>query len=181
MALSIIQLNTNGVRNPDRRAGLLQWLRSLSVIPDIVSPGVTLNVSLGFVLLVSNLLCLLVLESRVAVSFSFVLVCPLSHSRLMILVVLYHVNSVSKADCYVWFLCMHQIVTLQETNFLIRSFLGSTQQSLHSCAEISTRSWTVRTTVLGLWLLILHLLLFITRKYTIICVKRQPIVLRYIH
>ena len=94
---------------------------------------------------------------------------------------LYHVNSVSKADCYVWFLCMHQIVTLQETNFLIRSFLGSTQQSLHSCAEISTRSWTVRTTVLGLWLLILHLLLFITRKYTIICVKRQPIVLRYIH
>ena len=36
MALSIIQLNTNGIRNPDKRAGLLQWLRSLSVVPDVV-------------------------------------------------------------------------------------------------------------------------------------------------
>ena len=27
----------------------------------------------------------------------------------------------------------------------------------------------------------LHLLLFITRKYEIICVKRRPIVRRYIH
>ena len=36
MALSIIQLNINGIRNPDKRAGLLQWLRSLSVVPDVV-------------------------------------------------------------------------------------------------------------------------------------------------
>ena len=36
MALAIIQLNTNGIRNPDKRAGLLQWLRSLSVVPDVV-------------------------------------------------------------------------------------------------------------------------------------------------
>ena len=36
MALSIVQLNTNGLRSPDKRAGLLQWLRSLSVIPDVV-------------------------------------------------------------------------------------------------------------------------------------------------
>ena len=36
MALSIIQLNTNGIRNSDKRAGLLQWLRSLSVVPDVV-------------------------------------------------------------------------------------------------------------------------------------------------
>ena len=36
MALSIIQLKTHGIRNPDKRAGLLQWLRSLSVIPDVV-------------------------------------------------------------------------------------------------------------------------------------------------
>ena len=36
MALSIIQFNTNGIRNPDKRAGLLQWLRSLSVVPDVV-------------------------------------------------------------------------------------------------------------------------------------------------
>ena len=36
MALSIIQLNTNSIRNPDKRAGLLQWLRSLSVVPDVV-------------------------------------------------------------------------------------------------------------------------------------------------
>ena len=36
MALSIIQLNINGIRNSDKRAGLLQWLRSLSVVPDVV-------------------------------------------------------------------------------------------------------------------------------------------------
>ena len=36
MALSIIQLNTNGIRNPEKRAGLLQWLPSLSVVPDVV-------------------------------------------------------------------------------------------------------------------------------------------------
>ena len=36
MALSVIQLNTNGIRNSDKRAGLSQWLRSLSVVPDVV-------------------------------------------------------------------------------------------------------------------------------------------------
>ena len=36
MALSIFQLNANGLRNPDKRAGLLQWLRSFAVIPDVV-------------------------------------------------------------------------------------------------------------------------------------------------
>ena len=36
MAVSSIQLNINGVRNSDKRAGLLQWLRSLSVVPDVV-------------------------------------------------------------------------------------------------------------------------------------------------
>lgn len=42
-----------------------------------------LSVSLGSVLLAFILLCLLVLKSRAAVSFSFVLVCPLPISRLM--------------------------------------------------------------------------------------------------
>ena len=36
MALSIVTLNTNGLRDQSRRAGLLQWLRSLTVVPDIV-------------------------------------------------------------------------------------------------------------------------------------------------
>ena len=36
MALSIIQLNANGLRNPDKRAGLLQCLSSFSVVPDVV-------------------------------------------------------------------------------------------------------------------------------------------------
>ena len=36
MARSIIQLNTNGITNSDKRAGLLQWLQSLSVVPDVV-------------------------------------------------------------------------------------------------------------------------------------------------
>lgn len=36
MAMSIISLNINGIRSPDKRAGLSQWLRSLSVVPDVV-------------------------------------------------------------------------------------------------------------------------------------------------
>ena len=36
MAVQIISLNINGIRNSDRRAGLLQWLRSLAVVPDVV-------------------------------------------------------------------------------------------------------------------------------------------------
>ena len=36
MAVSIITLNTNGIRGSDKRLGLLQWLQALSVVPDIV-------------------------------------------------------------------------------------------------------------------------------------------------
>ena len=36
MAVQIISLNVNGIRNSDRRAGLLLWLRSLAVVPDVV-------------------------------------------------------------------------------------------------------------------------------------------------
>lgn len=36
MALSVITLNVNGLRDSGKRAGLLQWLRSLPVNPDIV-------------------------------------------------------------------------------------------------------------------------------------------------
>ena len=36
MALSIVSLNVNGVREPSKREGLLQWLRSLSVVVDVV-------------------------------------------------------------------------------------------------------------------------------------------------
>lgn len=36
MALSKFQLNTNGITNSDKRAGLLQWLQSLSVVSDVV-------------------------------------------------------------------------------------------------------------------------------------------------
>ena len=36
MALSIVTLNANGLRDQSKRAGLLQWVRSLSVVPDIV-------------------------------------------------------------------------------------------------------------------------------------------------
>ena len=36
MAVSIISLNINGIRSPDKRLGLSQWLRSLSVVPDVV-------------------------------------------------------------------------------------------------------------------------------------------------
>ena len=36
MAVSIITLNTNGIRGSDKRLGLLQWLQALSVVPDVV-------------------------------------------------------------------------------------------------------------------------------------------------
>ena len=36
MAVSIITLNTNGIRGSDKRSGLLQWLQALSVVPDVV-------------------------------------------------------------------------------------------------------------------------------------------------
>ena len=36
MALSIVSLNCNGIRDQSKRAGLVQWLRSLSVTVDVV-------------------------------------------------------------------------------------------------------------------------------------------------
>ena len=36
MALSIVTLNANGLRDQSKRAGLLQWFTSLTVVPDIV-------------------------------------------------------------------------------------------------------------------------------------------------
>ena len=36
MALSVISLNCNGIRDTSKRAGLLHWVRSLPVRPDII-------------------------------------------------------------------------------------------------------------------------------------------------
>ena len=36
MALSIVTLNANGLRDQVKCAGLLQWFRALTVVPDIV-------------------------------------------------------------------------------------------------------------------------------------------------
>ena len=36
MAVSIISLNINGIRSPNKHAGLSQWLRSLPVVADVV-------------------------------------------------------------------------------------------------------------------------------------------------
>ena len=36
MALSLVTLNANGLRDQSKRAGLLQWFRSLTVVPGIV-------------------------------------------------------------------------------------------------------------------------------------------------
>lgn len=38
MALSIFILNCNGIRDPSKRSGLLHWVRSLPVKPDIICP-----------------------------------------------------------------------------------------------------------------------------------------------
>ena len=132
MALAIIQLNTNGIRNPDKRAGLLFVSKRLTVL-------VTSSVSPGFVLLPFIVLCLLVLKSPVVVSFFFVLVCPLSIFRLMMLVVLCCVSSVFKANCLVLSPCMRPIVTVQGTSFLIKFPLGSIQQCPLSYVAISTQ------------------------------------------
>ena len=58
------------------------------------------SVSLGFVVLVFNLLCLLVLKNLVVVSFSFVLLCRLLISRLTMLVVLCRASFVSRTSCF---------------------------------------------------------------------------------
>ena len=36
MALSILSLNCNGIRDSSKRAGLVQWLRSLAVVVDVI-------------------------------------------------------------------------------------------------------------------------------------------------
>ena len=36
MALSVVSININGLRDRDKRAGLVQWLHSLSSLPDVV-------------------------------------------------------------------------------------------------------------------------------------------------
>ena len=36
MALSVLSLNCNGIRDASKRAGLLHWVRSLPVRPDII-------------------------------------------------------------------------------------------------------------------------------------------------
>ena len=58
------------------------------------------SVSLGFVVLVFNLLCLLVLKNLVVVSFSVVLLCRLLIFHLTMLVVLCRVSFVSRTSCF---------------------------------------------------------------------------------
>ena len=112
------------------------------------------SVSLGFVPLAFNLLCLLVLKNLVVVSFSFVLLCRLLMSRLMMLVVLCRVSFVSRTSRFVLSPCTRQIATLQETSFLSRFPPGLTHRSLLSCVVTSIRYLTVRSIVLGQMLLI---------------------------
>ena len=125
------------------------WSRMLCVSKRL-TVLVMLSVSPGFVLLAFIVLCPLVLKSRVVVSFFFVLVCPLSIFRLMMLVVLCCVSSFFKANCFVLSPCMRLIVTLQGTSFLIKFPLGSIQQCPLSYVAISTRFLIVHLTVLDL-------------------------------
>ena len=113
-----------------------------------------LSVSLGFVLLVFNLLCLLVLKNLVVVSFSFVPLCRLSISRLMMMAVLCRVSFVSRINRFVSFLFTRQTAILQGTSFLSRSPPGSTLRSLLSCVVTSIRYLTARSIVPGRTLLI---------------------------
>ena len=112
------------------------------------------SVCLGFVLLAFNLLCLLVLKNLVVVSFSFIPLCCLSISRLMMLAVLCRVSFVSRINRFVSFPCRRQIITLQETSFLSRSPPGSTHRSPLSYVVTSIRYLTARSIVLGRMLLI---------------------------
>lgn len=82
MTVSIITLNTNGIRGSDKQLRLLQWLQALSVVPDIVCLQEVHCVSdvecrLGFVLLVICLWCLLAQTNPVAVLSSIVPCCLL--------------------------------------------------------------------------------------------------------
>lgn len=82
MALSILSLNCNGLHDSSKRAGLVQWFRSLAVVVDIVCLQEThcssvSEVRLGLLPLVCRVWCLLVPPGLVVVSCCIVLVCLL--------------------------------------------------------------------------------------------------------
>lgn len=82
MALSIVSINANGLRDLDKRSGFLQWLRSLPYPVDVVCVQEAHCISVfecdsWFWSLAFCLLCPLVLINRVVVSFSIVLCCLL--------------------------------------------------------------------------------------------------------
>ena len=79
-----------------------------------------LNVSLGFVRLVSCLLFLLDLTSLVVVLSSIVLLCPLLSRGLMMMAVSCSVSLFFLVKRFVLCLCMPLIVTLRGTCFLMR-------------------------------------------------------------
>lgn len=71
MALSIISINVNGLRDPDKRAGLIQWLHALPRLMLSVCKNVIVflwkSARCGSHLLVFFVLCLRALTIRVGV------------------------------------------------------------------------------------------------------------------
>lgn len=147
--------NINCIWNSDRCAVLLQWLRSLSVVPDVVCLQEAHCVSdvecQSWFRSPSFFICYVSWFSKnlVALSFSLVALCRLSISRLMMLVILCLVSFVSRINRFVSFPCTRQISTLQGTGSLRRSPLRSTHQSLLSCMVTSIRSLSACSIVQG--------------------------------
>ena len=94
MALRVITINANGLRDSDNRAGLLQYFRSLPSVVDVVCLqechcSSEMSVKCGFVPPVFSLLCHLALSGLVVPLFFIVLCCPLLIGGVILIVVFF--------------------------------------------------------------------------------------------
>ena len=143
MALSILSLNTNGLRDSSKRASVLQWFRSFPQVPDIVclqetTALRTVNVSHGFIRLVSVQLLLLALHILVVASFYFV---PQSHLRALgvtLLGVLFFATLPILGSRFVSAVSMPQIATRAVTTSWMTSRLGLTPPTQPSLSATLT-------------------------------------------
>ena len=137
MALSVLSLNCNGIRDQPKRAGLVQWLRSLPVSVDIVCLQETHCLSLSE--------CSLWFQSC---GFSCALSCGSVHSCGCVVVVISIVNLCSAANRFVCVVFMRLITTLHVTSFLMIFRRRWIPRFPPSFAATSTRSSIGQLTVL---------------------------------
>ena len=145
-AVQIISFNVNGIRNSDGRSGLLLWLRSLAVVPDVVC--------LQEAHCVSDVEC----QSWFRCSCFQSVVSPGSQKSCGCVILfrpslsLVDFSSDDAGRVVSCKFCLQD--KLFQTSFLSRSPPGLTHWSLLSCVVTSIRYLTASSIVLGRMLLI---------------------------